>query len=240
MDIQLEKLLFTEAVPTPKEALKAGIAAIGSIQNNAVVLVSYSRTIKTIERSADLAFDLSNRAVVGFVRVKPVNNRLYQVKQSAGVNKYGVLAYQLVMHELKDKANAWLCSDIDLTNDSWDVWQKMYEYSDKNDGNLYKAKWLGAWGHEAFQPGMKSLEYRIPNGIYSKIYDYGLISDQEVLKALGKHASKAATLYAYQLKRPLPQVSQMFAKGKELLKKVSVKDVMDAGGMFFDRMYPSD
>jgi len=201
------------------------------------VLVSYDRTIKTIERSADLAFDLSNRAVVGYVSFNAVDSDLYQVEYSAGVNKYGVLTYQLVMHELKTKTDGWLSSDISLSDDSWDVWQKMYSYSDKNGGNLYKAKWLGAWGPQVFQPSTKSLEYRIPNGIYSKIYDYGLVEEQEVLKALGKHASKAATLYAYQLKRPLPQVSQMFEKGKELLKKVSIGNIMKAGDMFFERRY---
>lgn len=249
MDIDLENLLFTEAAPTPKEALKSGIAAIG--QNRAgtdgfVVLVSYDRMVKTINNSADFSFDLSNRAIVGYVGFTDEGfEDLYKVERSAGVNKYGVLTYQTVMYTLRENGG-WLHSDFSLSNDSWRVWQKMFELSDKNGANVYKAKWLGDWNPELIGSGVDIAREHLKDRAFEraafKVMNNDLTSEEEVTAALGKFAPMCGNLWAYQLKKPMSQVSAMFDKGKELMalarkKGYTFNDIYQAGENFFDRVY---
>ena len=249
MDIDLENLLFTEAAPTPKEALKSGIAAIGSKKDKGVVLVSYAKAVKTINTSADFDFDLSNSGgVVGFVKFRPTlpeSSDLFQVGASVGVKKYGILAYQAVMYTLRENGGGWLHSDFELTPDSWKVWQKMYQYSNRNGGSLYTAKWLGDWN-----PGLTSsaLDVAIEGEFYTapafenaidEISDKNLTSEKDVTAALKKYAPKCGNLWAYQLNQPMSEMSIMFDKGKELLglanqNGIDIKQFMQAGINFFE------
>lgn len=249
MDINLKNLLFTEAAPTPTEALKSGIAAIGENRvgtDGFVVLVSYDRMVKTINNSADFSFDLSNRAIVGYVGfVDEGFEDLYKVERSAGVNKYGILTYQTVMYTLRENGG-WLHSDSSLSDDSWRVWQKMYELSDKNGANVYKAKWLGYWNPELIGSGVDIARGHLKDRAFEraafKVMNNDLTSEEEVTAALGKFAPMCGNLWAYQLKKPMSQVSAMFDKGKELMalarkKGYTFNDIYQAGENFFHRVY---
>lgn len=229
MDIKLINLLFTEAAPTPTEALQSGIAAVGSVKQGFVALLSYDRTIK----------------VKGYVSFERDNQKLYKVEHSAGLAKtgYGVLTYQIVMHTLTESGD-WLRSDFELSPDSFRVWQKMYELSDKNGGNVYKAKWLGDWSKYLV---IDAIDGARTDHIKSKSFQQAaaktikkieslqkkVVSEAEVMPELGEFASMIGNLWAYQLVTPLPQVAEMFAKGKKL--RLNIDDVTDAVEEFYQK-----
>lgn len=84
-----------------------------------------------------LADSLSNNAVVGSVTYHSAGTNAYKVDTSSGVNKFGPLAYQLVMFVIQP---AWLKSDSSLKEGSQGVWNKMYQRGD------VEKKWVGSFG----------------------------------------------------------------------------------------------
>ncbi len=247
MDITLKNLLFAEAAPTAKQALQSGIAAIGGKDH--VVLLSFdraSRILQKYQKSRGQMWDaLATQAIVGFLIFSRLETGLFSVELSAGVNKYGILAYQLAMYTINMNGQNWLVASHDLSEDSWGVWQKMYMYSNKNGQNVYRAKWLGDWGrpidlHEALETAALHINSREFSRRVHNIIAKKLVSEKEVTAALGRYAEKCGNLWAYQLSRSPAQAEKMFEKGRELLtlgKRTFNKVIPLAGTDFFHRLY---
>jgi len=247
MDIALKNLLFAEAAPTAKQALQSGIAAIRG--KDRVVLLSFdraSRILQKYQKSTGQLWDaLATQAIVGFLEFSRLETDLFSVQLSAGVNKYGILAYQLAMYTINMNGQNWLVASHELSEDSWGVWQKMYMYSNKNGQNVYRAKWLGDWGspldlHEALETATGRIDSREFSRRVQKIIAKKLVSEKEVTAALGIYAEKCGNLWAYRLSRRPAQAEKMFYKGRELL-TLGVGPVSDnishAGTEFFHRRY---
>lgn len=76
--------------------------------------------------------------VYGSLDVYPGDNRkLMQVRSSDAISGYGPLLYQTAMFAIKPK---WLQSDTSLTSDSYEVWNKMYQFSEKG---VYERMYVG-------------------------------------------------------------------------------------------------
>lgn len=149
--MKLYPLIYTnEAARTASESLEKGIVAVKSSGN--IVLLSKRRVLEAIksmnlspgiepttQEIVTLSQKLSNRAVVGAITYEKVKNDLYKIFTSAGVSKFGPLAYQIAMYRLGD---SWIRSDYSLRVASLAIWQNMYELSDKG---VYERKWLGDW-----------------------------------------------------------------------------------------------
>jgi hypothetical protein len=250
MDITLKNLLFAEAAPTAKQALQSGIAAIGG--KDRVVLLSFdraSRILQKYQKSTDQLSDaLATQAIVGFLEFSRLETDLFSVELSAGVNKYGILAYQLAMYTINMNGQNWLAASTELSEDSWGVWQKMYMYSNKNGQNVYRAKWLGDWGrpwniknlYESLETAALHIDSREFSRRVQKIIAKNLVSEKEVTAALGIYAEKCGNLWAYRLSRRPAQAEKMFEKGRELLtlgKRTVGNDISHAGTEFFYRLY---
>ena len=224
MDNTIYSVLF-EAAKTPKEALKSGVAAIKVKTTNelAVLLLSTQRATRIINNTPEDNIDLAleNQAVVGAILYKPVKGiggGLYQVRGSAGINKFGPLTYQCVMKAI---GPGWLKSDKHLSADSFFVWQKMYELSTKAGGGVYRRKWLGdfhpAYVHTVLSTASEHITSRDFLNIKEKIYDQNITTEKEVVKALGQYAPEIGCLWAYQLGKPFALIDKMFEDGKEIV-----------------------
>lgn len=151
-------LYLNEGPKTASESIEKGIVAVKLPSH--VVLLSKKRVFEAISgiekksgspvpEETSTGFDyfmttlserLGNRAIVGSITYEKVKGNLYKVYTSAGVNKFGPLAYQIAMYRMGD---SWLRSDYSLREASLSVWQTMYELSEKG---VYERKWLGDWG----------------------------------------------------------------------------------------------
>jgi hypothetical protein len=252
MDITLKNLLFAEAAPTAKQALQSGIAAIGG--KDLVVLLSFDRASRILQKyqkpteQVRLWNALATQAIVGFLEFSRLETDLFSVELSAGVNKYGILAYQLAMYTINMNGQNWLVASHELSEDSWGVWQKMFMYSNKNGQNVYRAKWLGDWrglgAQERLVEALETAAFRIDSREFSrrvqKIIAKDLVSEKEVTAALGIYAEKCGNLWAYRLSRRPAQAEKMFVKGRELLTlgtSIVSNDISHAGTEFFHRLY---
>lgn len=162
--MKLYPIIF-EAAKTTTEAISKGIAAIwirkeahdvqsggrvGLLSKNKFInafkkLLKQKKNNKALLSQGDFNKDESFiDSFVGSVlysRVKGTTMPLFKVETSAGVDKYGVLAYQLAMFAMtRHESDAWVRSDNSLTEDSQGVWNEMYsrpEYSKKWIGEFY-------------------------------------------------------------------------------------------------------
>lgn len=268
--MKLYSLLFLdEAARTPEEASSKGIAALNL--KNRVVLFSVNRVLettkkflqktpKTEQNESDydemLGTELAKRSIVGQVLVSPwrISTDLSVVNTSAGVNKFGPLAYQLAMAAIHP---SWLMSDQTLTTGkagrggSADVWNKMYELSEQG---VYERKWLGDYNLNSktsplvhrmnATPKAENIfaHYNIvygtsEEGIQGYLEDHGLESKYS--------PSEFGYFWAYRLADPSSvNGSKLYIAGSGLvedMKKLGVTDPersLDmAGSEFFDRRY---
>jgi hypothetical protein len=151
-------LYLNEGPKTASESLEKGIVAVKIFSH--IILLSKKRVfeaIRGIEKKSkepipeenseefetwkkNLSLRLGNRAIVGAITYEKLKGNLYSVNTSAGVNKFGPLAYQIAMYKMGD---SWLRCDDSLREASLSVWQTMYDLSEKG---VYERKWLGDWG----------------------------------------------------------------------------------------------
>ena len=147
-------IYINEGARTSEEAVSKGVAAYLT-KENSIVLFVIDRVIDTTKRFVEkypsnvrnawhnemLGTELAKRSIVAEITTTSVGDDLYKVESSAGVSKFGPLAYQLAMVNIYPN---WLISDVSLTEDggSADVWNKMYELSTKG---VYERKWLGEY-----------------------------------------------------------------------------------------------
>jgi hypothetical protein len=216
-----------------------------------------------------LGYSLSSNALVGSVSYHGTGPEVYKVDTSAGVNKFGPLAYQLVMNAIKP---AWIQSDSSLKEASQGVWNKMYQLS---NGGAYERKWLGEFNNG--EDRIKRALYVNGNtenymsGYLSMIKDYNhmidinasLIEPEELppnpykeevfLKFLEENPSTlpfSGQLWAYRLTNPDPKIQELFDSGNDLLetmqtdygipKKMALGLITDAADKFFSRLYRSN
>ena len=216
-----------------------------------------------------LADSMSNNAVVGSVTYHGAGTNAYKVDTSSGVNKFGPLAYQLVMFVIQP---AWLKSDSSLTEGSQGVWSKMYQLS--NQG-VYERKWLGDFeagkGKLRMAFNVNNNTERYMRGYWNMIKDYEHMIDinarliepeqlppnpykEEVfLKFLEENPRALAycgQFWAYRMTSPDPKTSELFRNGDALLetlqtdfnipKRMAFSIIQDAANKFFSRLYRSN
>jgi hypothetical protein len=213
-----------------------------------------------------LGYSLSDNALVGSVSYHVTGPEVYKVDTSAGVNKFGPLAYQLVMNAIKP---AWIQSDSSLKEASQGVWNKMYQLS---NGGAYERKWLGE-----FNNGEDRIKRALSVNGNTKVYMSGyreMIKDYEhmidinarliepeelppnpykeevLLKFLEENPSTrpySGQFWAYRLTNPDPKIQELFDAGHDLLKTLetdfnipkgmALNVIRDAADKFFSRLY---
>lgn len=267
--MKLYPIIFTnEAARTAEESLTKNVLAVKIYDN--IVLFSKKRAVKALsKKEAPFAHDkeeffewkgemiksFTNDAIVGVVSFRTLNIDLYKITSSAGVNRFGPLAYQLAMKKIDP---AWLKSDNSLTEDSLKVWQKMYELSEQG---VYQKKWLGEWGWESLIP--ISVEAWVGATSNYDIQDYLEKYLEEVrtnkrphdeayfLEFVSKNKSLTPAMFgnfwAYQKTSHDPKIQEMFQQGDmfvdEAKEKFNVRPgdlmdiIQDASGDFFNRRY---
>ena len=243
--MKLYSILYEDA-KTPEEALGKGVVAlkVGRGGDNPVyiLLVSKKRMLELapvdnnpvnpdetqilnilrVDTKPILnATAIANRAVVGMIKYREAGVGLYKVSLSAGVNKFGVLAYQVAMFN----SNGWMRSDTNLSPDSFGVWNKMYAKPE-----TYERKWLGDFGRttkkdlfDALKASDVGTDFYIQHLRNSELYYQTATSEEDFRKLLnseGKDLSDFGNLYAYKLINPNPKVNDMFAEGAELIDEI--------------------
>ena len=266
--MKLYPILYTEAARTPEESLTKNVLAVKVYDN--IVLFSKRRAIKALsKKEVPFAHDredffewkgevikaFTNDAIVGVVSYRRPKIDLYQITSSAGVNRFGPLAYQLAMKTIDP---AWLKSDKSLTEDSLFVWQKMYELSEQG---VYQKKWLGEWGWESFIPD--SVEAWVGATSNYDVQDYLEKYLEEVrtnkqphdeayfLEFIRKNSFLTPAMFgnfwAYQKTSHDSKIDEMFQQGESFIDEAKEKynirpgDLLDiieeASGDFFNRRY---
>jgi len=255
--MKLYSILF-EAAQTAAESLSNGIIAIrtGNYGNRHISLLSKRRAEKALEKasvvigsdSSRLRKAIANDATVASVAYSEQSPGLYAVQTSAGVNKFGPLAYQLVMFDIQP---AWLKSDTSLSEDSMSVWQKMYDLSEKG---VYERKWVGdfADGLYIIYAMMGIARQWLGDDFFSREdsgWD-GTGDEQSFLKFLAEkeeqdYADPALFGYfwAYRKTSHEPEIEQLFAAGDEFMSNISSptapREVVLGVRDFFSRRYSS-
>lgn len=257
--MKLHSIIYlNEAARSAEEALDKRIAALKTQRTpespQRVVLFHRDRALKSIIKAsnqidgiwgADPA--LKQRAIVGTVGYIPQFNErdLYKVTTSAGVSKFGPLAYQIAMYAIKPY---WLKSDNSLTegeHSSSNVWNQMYARPD-----TYERKWLGDFktGTNMLSKAMVAVEeYYDLFEEYRKSEEFK--SEESVKKFLEEHKKNIAEFghfYAYRLLKPDPKIQDMFDAGETFLDVIEyqgfdsleVKKLLDFSSQsFFARRY---
>lgn len=229
-------IYLNEAARSASEALDKGIAVLG-IQVDAaspfrIALFSKERARQAIENKKDL--NLGRRAIVGTVSYMPQarERNLFRVTTSAGVNKFGPLAYQIAMYAIR---SYWLRSDSNLTEgegSSSKVWNQMYARPE-----TYERKWLGD-----FNTGLSILSYALKatdlgHNVF-RGYDLNEFTktESEVEKYLQEKNHSMAEfghLYAYRLIQVDPDIQKLFDSGEAFL------DDMENRGYDVSEIYKS-
>lgn len=253
--MKLYPILF-EAARTAGESLSKGIIAIRTGNpwgGHNISLLSKQRADKALEKVSILAVykAIANDATVASVAYSEQSPGLYAVETSAGVNKFGPLAYQLVMFAIQP---AWLKSDTSLSSDSMSVWQKMYDLSEKG---VYERKWVGDFtdGPYIVEAMMEIAQQWHGDDFFNREglgWD-GTGDEQSFLKFLAEQEEKDNTdpalfgyFWAYRKTSHEPEIEQLFAAGDEFMSRVSVSSPTlshgVAGGVrdFFSRRYSSN
>lgn len=256
--MKLYPILF-EAARTAGESLSKGIIAIrtGNYGDRHISLLSKRRAEKALEKtgivvggdSPRLRKAIANDATVASVAYSEQSPGLYAVHTSAGVNKFGPLAYQLVMFDIQPD---WLKSDTSLSSDSLNVWQKMYDLSEKG---VYERNWVGnfADGLYIVAAMMEIARQWHGDDFFSREglgWD-GTGDEQSFLKFLAEQEDKDNAdpalfgyFWAYRKTSHEPEIEQLFAAGDEFMLRVSSPALSQgvAGGVhdFFSRRYASN
>ena len=256
--MKLYPILF-EAARTAGESLSKGIIAIrtGNYGGRHISLLSKQRAEKALEKvsivwgsgSPKVRKAIANDATVASVAYSEQSPGLYAVQTSAGVNKFGPLAYQLVMFDIQP---AWLKSDTSLSEDSMSVWQKMYDLSEKG---VYERKWVGEFenGPYIVEAMMEIAQQWHGDDFFSREgSDWESTGDeQSFLKFLAEQEDKDNSdpalfgyFWAYRKTSHEPEIEQLFAAGDEFMSRVSnPKSYREVGlGVrdFFSRRYASN
>jgi hypothetical protein len=265
--MKLYPLIYTnEGARTPEEALSKGVAA--AILEDRIVLFSVDRVLQTTKTfleknpktkqnksyySEMLGTELAKRSIVGQVKLGSSGQDLYTVKTSAGVSKFGPLAYQLAMVNIYPD---WLMSDTSLTKGengaggSADVWNKMYELSEKG---VYERKWLGDYDRDNIRSPLYTRMHAIDSDLF---YGYNLntygTSEEGIQSFLEDHGRENqysprefGYFYAYRLANPSSiNVIELFNAGDAAMKEMKnlgIEDpesvITDAASEFFGRRY---
>ena len=252
--MKLYPILF-EAARTAGESLSKGIIAIRTRRGvRHISLLSKQRADKALEKVSIVAGSdspkvrkaIANDATVASVAYSESSPGLYAVQTSAGVNKFGPLAYQLVMFDIQP---AWLKSDTSLSSDSMSVWQKMYDLSEKG---VYERKWLGDFENVYIVYSMMEIaqqwhgdDFFSPDKFLKKEgWNAESGDEQSFLKFLTKDNSVPAEFgyfWAYRKTSHEPEIEQLLAAGDEFMSRVSSPTLSHgvAGGVrdFFSRRY---
>ena len=256
--MKLYPILF-EAARTAGESLSKGIIAIrtGNYGGRHISLLSKRRADKALEKvsivvgsdSPEVRKAIANDATVASVAYSEQSPGLYAVQTSAGVNKFGPLAYQLVMFDIQP---AWLKSDTSLSEDSMGVWQKMYDLSEKG---VYERKWVGNFtnGPYIVEAMMEIAQHWHGDDFFSREgSDWKSTGDeQSFLKFLAEQEEKDNAdpalfgyFWAYRKTSHEPEIEQLFAAGDEFMSRVSSPTLSHGvtGGVrdFFSRRYASN
>lgn len=259
--MKLEQFLY-EAAQTVEGSLSKGIAAVKL--DGVVVLFSARRVMEAFQRFAakehkgdsyylisKLSSKLANDAVVGHVSYSSFSDPT-EVASSSGVNKFGPLAYQLVMYRIHPR---WLRSDTSLTEGdgsggSQNIWNKMYELS--NQG-IYERRWLGSFYKN---PSRFLKEAKMVNGSVEEMLsgyepekdpsEEGFLS---YIEKQGYDPKFFGHFWAYRLRSPDPKIEELFAAGDKLRADIASlkiynlypRDISDtlelAANKFFERRY---
>ena len=253
--MKLYPILF-EAAKTAGESLSKGIIAIrtGNYGGRHISLLSKRRADKALEKvsivagsdSPEVRKAIANDATVASVAYSEQSPGLYAVQTSAGVNKFGPLAYQLVMFDIQP---AWLKSDTSLSSDSMSVWQKMYDLSEKG---VYERKWVGDFtdGPYIVEAMMEIAVQWHGDDFFSREglgWNAESGDEQSFLKFLTEEDKYNADpalfgyFWAYRKTSHEPEIEQLFAAGDEFMSRVSSPTLSHgvAGGVrdFFSRRY---
>lgn len=248
---------------TASEALDKGIAAI-ALDAGGVILLSPERTLavlrkmkKTREALWDASRQLANRATVGTVKYQQDGTLrdCCKVRTSAGVNRFGPLAYQLVMANITPM---WLHSDSSLSAGSSNVWNTMYKLSGL--GGVYQRQWLGdlssSGGEDdtidtlnisftAAETGwdLNTNPYENPGSADTTESGFlRFLATQTHMKP-----EQYGQMWAYRLAAQPPEIAALFAAGSDLKKKIVGEGIVpesaltklfkDTIELFFDRRY---
>lgn len=269
-ELKLTQILFQEAAQSVEGSLGKGIAAVNSYRQ--VTLFSTRRVMSQIQRmqktvdgvpsigyedKAKLAIKLAGDAVVGQVSYGNNGPDLCSVSTSSGVNKFGPLAYQLVMYRIKPK---WLRSDESLTTGddgiggSQDVWNKMYQLSKKG---VYERRWLGSFFSDDDIIAISKLRNAkgVNGSTDNALADYDPREDTsegaflDFLRDNGFEASGFGHFWAYRLQTPDPKIQELFDAGDRLKAEIAALKILGmapfeiretleiASGRFFTRRY---
>ena len=280
--MKLYPLLFIdEAAKTAEDAFKAQLIAIDASGNDntyrKIVLINPSRFLEAFtsvtaehgkynprnyESSYDIIdslkaktiLDATNRAIIGSIGYSKEADGLYKIDTSAAVDKFGPLAYQMVMYLIKP---AWLISDTSLKPASKAVWQKMYELSQEG---VYTRKFLGEFANKEYLESRLGIDYDFLRSYDDKVStnqipptEAGFISWLEQKNKItgGKlKPSHFGFLWAYQKVSHDPQIGKLFRDGKQFLsltrvnEKITIKNLKsvlrDLGSRFFAELYGSE
>ena len=274
-ELKLTQILFQEAAQSVEGSLGKGIAAVNSDREVTLfstrrVMSQFQRMQKTVDgvgggsgndawRNGRLAIKLAGDAVVGQVSYGNNGPDLCSVSSSSGVNKFGPLAYQLVMYRIKPR---WLRSDESLTTGeddsrmggSQDVWNKMYQLSKKG---VYERRWLGSFFSEDDIIAIRKL--RNAKGVNGPtddaLADYDPREDTsegaflDFLGDEGFEASGFGHFWAYRLQTPDPKIQELFDAGDRLKAEIAALKIRgmapfdiqetleEASRRFFGRRY---
>jgi hypothetical protein len=222
--MKLYPIIYSEAARTATEALSKDVVAISSPERGCVTLVDRKRVLAAIDKNkktgdinpASIGEKIASRALVGTITYTslPAQRNLLRVTSSAGVNGFGVLAYQVAM---AINPRLWLRSDASLTSASQVVWNKMYEHSQKG---VYKRKFLGDFPMGSrlltiareVSSQMKRLLQALPKDLPQ--------TEIEFLALLQQHnipANLVGQFWVYNLAGdPDPKIKEMIEGGKQL------------------------
>ena len=251
--MKLYPILYFEAARTVADSLEKNIAA-RLLYDDTVVLFSIPQMNEIISNAMksplyNIDFEawkkraiesLSNSAIVATVSFELITSGLYQVSTSAGIDRFGPLAYQLVMQEIK-KTNSWLKSDASVSSKAHNVWNKMYAFSD-----LYERKWIGDFNSLYIKTALRT--HAIKNYDPSK---HGT-TEAEVATFLGGTGPNSqeifknyGNLFAYRLINDIADYKKLYDKGEMFFSEIGKYDISEkdfkhifdkASSRFFSRL----
>ena len=248
--MKLYPILF-EAARTAAESLTKGIIAIRTANYGGrhISLLSKRRAEKALEKASIVVGEdsdrlkkaIANDATVASVAYMEQSPGLYAVQTSAGVNKFGPLAYQVAMFDIQP---AWLKSDTSLTEDSMNVWQKMYDLSEKG---VYERKWVGEFTDGPYiVEAMMEIAQQWHEDDFFTNWD-GKGDEQSFLRFLAEQEKKDNSdpalfgyFWAYRKTSHEPEIEQLLASGNEFMSKISNQtssEVTSGVRNFFSRRY---
>ena len=272
--MKLYELLFTnEAAKTAEEAFQMNLVAvdtsIGKSPYQKIILFSPKHFIDVVEEaqkeygSYNIEDNIQIENLKHFIRKQAIKESvvanitytkeyqdLYGVSTSAATDKFGPLAYQLVMYVIEP---SWLTSDTTLKPASKAVWSKMYELS---NGDVYERKFLGEFdpAEPSFLLNRCSIDHS-SLAFYREGVEAGEIraSEDAFLEWLKKKNMKPENfgyLWAYRKTFHGPKVQDLFKNGLEFLQEAErkfnipaneFKSILSASGSeFFTNLYGSE